>query len=182
MSWKALWWMTREFAAPATSSGAIPDRSIAPTVRMAVWRWPSSRSQTSSWARREVIRESTSALPSRSDLPGLTYSRFQNPGDNPGGLRGVVNRTAIQKVCAWPNLKLLKDGTLVAFIFNEPCHAQWEGDLDCWASEDSGRTWRFRGRPAEHEPMTGRTNCAAGRAADLRPSVSGRSLLSRVFL
>ena len=77
-------------------------------------------------------------------------------------LLGVADRTAIQGVCAWPNLQRLGDGSLVALIFNQPCHGLWEGDLDCWASEDDGKTWRFRGRPAEHEPATNRMNCSAG--------------------
>ena len=96
-------------------------------------------------------------------LPALAWPGRSKTAEAPPG---VVNRTAIQKVCAWPNLQRLKDGTLLAFIFNQPCHAVWEGDLDCWASEDNGKTWRFRGRPAEHEPTTARTNCAAGLAAN----------------
>jgi len=76
----------------------------------------------------------------------------------------VETHVAIQGVCAWPNLQRLKDGTLLVFIFNQPCHGLWEGDLDCWASEDAGRTWRFRGRVAPHEPGTNRMNCAAGLA------------------
>ena len=75
---------------------------------------------------------------------------------------GVTSRTAIQGVCAWPNLQRLSDGSLVAMIFNQPCHGLWEGDLDCWASEVEGKTWRFRGRPAEHEPTTNRMNCSGG--------------------
>jgi len=83
--------------------------------------------------------------------------------------------TAIQGVCAWPNLQKLADGTLVATIFNQPCHGEWEGDLDCWASTDQGKTWRFRGRPAPHEPATNRMNCAVGpaRNGDLVVLVSG---------
>ena len=77
-----------------------------------------------------------------------------------------TTHTAIQGVCAWPNLQLLPDGTVLAFIFNQPCHGRWEGDLDCWASEDGGWTWRFRGRPAPHEPGTNRMNAAAGQTAD----------------
>ena len=80
------------------------------------------------------------------------------------GPLGVVNRTAVQGVCAWPNLQRLPDGRLVVFGFNQPCHGLWEGDLDCWASGDDGKTWRFRGRPAEHEPTTARMNVAAGLA------------------
>ena len=78
----------------------------------------------------------------------------------------VTTRTAIQGVCAWPNLQLLNGGTILSLIFNQPCHGLWEGDLDCWASEDGGQTWRFRGRPAAHEPGTNRMNCAAGIAAN----------------
>jgi len=74
----------------------------------------------------------------------------------------AVTHVAIQGVCAWPNLQRLPDGTLIASIFNQPCHGQWEGDLDCWASEDAGDTWSFRGRPAAHEPGTNWMNCAAG--------------------
>ena len=77
-------------------------------------------------------------------------------------LFGVTSRTAIQGVCAWPNLQRVSDGSLVALIFNQPCHGLWEGDLDCWASEDEGKTWHFRGRPAEHEPTTNRMNRSAG--------------------
>jgi hypothetical protein len=85
--------------------------------------------------------------------------------------------TAIQGVCAWPNLQRLSDGTLVATIFNQPCHGEWEGDLDCWASQDNGRTWKFHGRPGPHEPRTNRMNCAAGVAAngDMVVLVSGWS-------
>lgn len=70
--------------------------------------------------------------------------------------------TAIQGVCAWPNLQLLKDGTLIATIFNQPCHGEWEGDLDSWASTDGGVTWTLRGQPGPHEPRTNRMNCAVG--------------------
>ena len=72
---------------------------------------------------------------------------------------------AIDNVCAWPNLTKLPDGAIVATIFNQPCHGLWEGDVECWASEDGGRTWVFRGTPAPHEPGTNRMNVAAGLTA-----------------
>jgi hypothetical protein len=100
-------------------------------------------------------------------------------GSAAGGLFGSPfdSWTAIQAVCAWPNLQKLADGTLIATIFNQPCHGTWEGDLDCWASADNGRSWRFRGRPAPHQPRTNRMNCAVGLAAngDLVVLVSGWS-------
>ena len=95
-------------------------------------------------------------------LPSLAVPRRAAALDGSGGTRGIDNRTAIQGVCAWPNLQILPDGTILALIFNQPCHGLWEGDLDCWASTDGGGTWRFRGRVAQHRPGTNRMNCAAG--------------------
>ncbi|MEZ5277191.1 MAG: sialidase family protein [Opitutaceae bacterium] len=73
---------------------------------------------------------------------------------------------AIDNVCAWPNLTRMADGTLIATIFNQPTHGGWEGDVECWASRDEGRTWKLRGVPAPHEPGTNRMNVAAGLAGD----------------
>lgn len=69
---------------------------------------------------------------------------------------------AVQNTCAWPNLTLLPDGTIVASIFNQPCHGMWQGALDCHASTDGGENWHFRGCAAPHEGETNRMNCAAG--------------------
>lgn len=46
---------------------------------------------------------------------------------------------AIDNVCAWPNLTKMPDGAIIATIFNQPCHGLWEGDVECWASEDGDR-------------------------------------------
>lgn len=73
---------------------------------------------------------------------------------------------AIRDVCAWPNLTQMPDGAIVATIFNQPCHGLWEGDVECWGSEDDGRTWCLRGTVAPHEPGTNRMNVAAGLVAD----------------
>ena len=73
---------------------------------------------------------------------------------------------AIDSVCAWPNLTLMPDGAIAAVIFNQPTHGKWEGDVECWASEDDGRTWQRRGTAARHEPGTNRMNVAAGLAQD----------------
>ena len=73
---------------------------------------------------------------------------------------------AIDNVCAWPNLTLMPDSSIVATIFNQPTHGGWEGDVECWASEDDGRSWSLRGVPAAHEPGTNRMNVAAGLAHD----------------
>jgi hypothetical protein len=81
---------------------------------------------------------------------------------NPGDFT-TQTTTAIQSVCAWPNLHILPDGTILAAIFNQPCHGMWEGDLDLWASTDHGVSWNFRGRIAPFDkPNTNRMNCAFG--------------------
>lgn len=84
---------------------------------------------------------------------------------------------AVEGVCAWPNLTLLPDGTILAVIWNQPCHGKWEGDLDCWASTDGGRRWIKRSQVSQHEPGTNRMNCAVGLAAngDILVLVSGWS-------
>jgi len=84
---------------------------------------------------------------------------------------------AVDNVCAWPNLTVLRDGSIVATIFNQPSHGSLAGDVDCWASSDGGRTWQKRGTPARHDPDTNRMNVAAGRArsGDLVVIASGWS-------
>lgn len=77
---------------------------------------------------------------------------------------GISTRVAIQKVCAWPKLRRIGDGALLVFIFNQPCHGLWEGDLECWASLNGGMSWKLRSRVTAHEPGTVRMNCAAGEA------------------
>ena len=69
---------------------------------------------------------------------------------------------AVDDKCAWPNLTLMPDGSIVATIFSEPTHHGWEGDTECWVSRDGGRNWSFLGVPAPHEPGTNRINAAAG--------------------
>ena len=104
----------------------------------------------------------SAALLSSMAAPGPALATG-GPGENESS---IENRTAVQGVCAWPNCQILPDGTILALIFNQPCHGLWEGDLDCWASEDGGSTWRFRARVARHEQGTNRMNCAAGIATD----------------
>ena len=73
---------------------------------------------------------------------------------------------AIDHVCAWPNLTLLPDDTIVASIFDQPCHGTWEGDVACWSSRDAGRSWESLGIPAPHAPGTNHMHVAAGLAHD----------------
>src|SRR5262245_7327991 len=89
----------------------------------------------------------------------------------------VGRYVAIDNVCAWPNLQTLRDGTIVATIFNRPSHGRMEGDVDCWASAD-GRFWERRGVAAAHEPSANRMNVAAGldRNGKLLVLASGWSL------
>lgn len=85
---------------------------------------------------------------------------------------------SIDRVCAWPNLTTLNDGTQVVTIFNKPSHGRMQGDVECWASVDGGRSWTKRGTPALHEPSTNRMNVAAGLATngDMIVIASGWSL------
>ncbi|WP_299468802.1 sialidase family protein [uncultured Gimesia sp.] len=70
---------------------------------------------------------------------------------------------AVENVCAWPNLTLMPDGTIIAVFHNKPSHGQQEGDVDCWASSD-GIHWKKRSTVTRHEPNTVRMNHAAGLA------------------
>lgn len=85
---------------------------------------------------------------------------------------------AIDNLAAWPNFTLMKDGTIVALIYNQPAHFSLPGDLDCWASTDNGVTWKKRGTVAPRDTKkAGRGNVAAGLAhnGDLIAIVSGWS-------
>ena len=79
--------------------------------------------------------------------------------------QGAERFVAIDNVCAWPNLTLMPDGSVVATIFNRPYHGSVVGDVECWSSRD-GRLWEKRGSPAIHEPDSNRMNVAAGLAHD----------------
>jgi len=90
----------------------------------------------------------------------------------------VVKRyVSIDNVCAWPNLTVMPDGTIMAVIFNQPSHARMVGDVDCWASAD-GSVWTKAGTAAVHEGLANRMNVAAGRASsgELVVLASGWSL------
>ena len=74
---------------------------------------------------------------------------------------------AVDNVCAWPNLTPLPDGTIVATIHNQPSHLKQPADVECWASEDNGRTWTKRGTPAPRDnERVARGNVAAGLATN----------------
>ena len=59
---------------------------------------------------------------------------------------------AIDNKCAWPNLTLMPDGSIVAAIFGEPCHQLWEGSSECWISRDDGRLWSYLSVPVVWPP------------------------------
>ncbi len=97
------------------------------------------------------------------------------PASPPTGREYGKAFLAVEHVCAWPNLTLMPDGSIVATIFNHPSHGAVPGDIECWASENGGWTWQYRGTPSPHEGDTNRMNCAAGLAVngDLIVLVSG---------
>lgn len=115
-----------------------------------------------SWCRRVatcVAAVVSCAVILAADEPQVRYVQNKD-GQKPAAI------VAIDNVCAWPNLTLLPDGTIVATIFNEPSHGSTAGDVECWASADGGQSWQKRGTPAAHEPETNRMNVAAGLAPD----------------
>ena len=69
---------------------------------------------------------------------------------------------AIDNKCAWPNLTLMPDGSIIAAVFGEPCHLVWEGAAECWRSQDGGRNWSFLSVPVPNDKGTNRGNLAAG--------------------
>ena len=69
---------------------------------------------------------------------------------------------AIDNKCAWPNLTLMPDGSIIATIFSQPTHHQWEGDIECWISTDGGKIWSFLSTVAPHAPGTNQICAAVG--------------------
>ena len=87
---------------------------------------------------------------------------------------------AIDNKCAWPNLTLMPDGSIVASVFGEPCHLLSEGEAECWRSQDGGKSWSFLSVPVPIEKGTARGNLAAGltHGGALVVVCSGRSNMS----
>lgn len=103
----------------------------------------------------------------RVDHPGLEWQRTQERvalSQEPRPLR-YHRQAAIQGVCAWPNLTLLRDGSLISIVHNQPGHGTLTGDIDCWASAN-GIRWEKRSTITRHAPQTIRMNHAAGLAAN----------------
>ena len=136
---------------------------------------PPGRNQPSKIASAEI--RSKAARPGLTRTPGLASGR---PWASRAGIglavglvwlllgvshQGAERFVAIDNVCAWPNLTLMPDGSVVATIFNRPYHGSVVGDVECWSSRD-GRLWEKRGSPAIHEPDSNRMNVAAGLAHD----------------
>ena len=112
-----------------------------------------------------------------------SYARDSNistmlPGGSKDSIEILQRYISIDNVCAWPNISRLKDGSLIATIYNKPAHGRMQGDVECWVSNDGGKFWTKRGTPAPHEPMTNRMNVAAGLAnnGDLIVIASGWAL------
>ena len=99
----------------------------------------------------------------------LTASASAEPTDKEDFIiENPEHYIAVDNVCAWPNLTLLPDGTIVAAIFNQPFHsgAEADGDIDCYGSTDGGKTWNFIGTATENKTGLNRKNHAAGLTND----------------
>jgi hypothetical protein len=104
-------------------------------------------------------------------LPVCAGTTIDTRETEPAKIQHVL---AVPNVCAWPNLTMLRDGTVVAVLHDQPSHGRAEGDVECWASTD-GLKWEKRGTVTAHEPRTVRMNHAAGlaRHGDLLVLCSG---------
>jgi hypothetical protein len=87
---------------------------------------------------------------------------FGQPSSAPA-LTNIRRFIAVDNVCAWPQLTVLRDRTISAILHNKPAHGGMEGDVECWTSTD-GAIWKLAGTPTRHEPGTIRMNHAAGLA------------------
>lgn len=75
----------------------------------------------------------------------------------------VLNQVvAVKDVCAWPKLSVTASGELLAAIYNQPIHGRLPGDVEVYASTDSGRTWSKRGTATKHDGDSARFNHAIG--------------------
>jgi hypothetical protein len=73
---------------------------------------------------------------------------------------------AVDNVCAWPNVQMASDGTLLMFVFNQPSHGTVEGEIECWQSKDDGLTWQYKSTPVPHEKGANRMNISVGKNKD----------------
>lgn len=142
-----------------------------------------SRPRRHSAARNRPSKIASGGIRSKAARPGWTRTPALRSGGSwagragiglAGGLvwlllgvfhQGAERYVAIDNVCAWPNLTLMPDGSVVATIFNRPYHGLDVGDVECWSSRE-GRLWEKRGSPAVHEGESNRMNVAAGLAHD----------------
>lgn len=129
--------------------------------------------------RRNFIKTSALSIASMSFFPMNISSTLKR--DKVASLDSIKHYhryIAIDNVCAWPNLTLLEDGSIIATIFNKPFHGSGEGgDVECCVSIN-GHLWRKIGTAAQHVPGTNRMNVAAGLAknGDLIVLASGWEL------
>ncbi|MDB6167573.1 MAG: hypothetical protein JWM88_437 [Verrucomicrobia bacterium] len=73
---------------------------------------------------------------------------------------------AIDGSCGWPLLITLANRDIACYIWPDTSHGYSEGAVECWVSQDQGRTWQRRSVPVPNEPTTNRMNHAGGLAAD----------------
>ncbi len=128
-------------------------------------------------SRRKFFKESAVIGVTAMSMPLTLFSKGAVAHFGAGDIETLNRFIAVDNVCAWPNLTLLNDGTVVASIFNQPSHGRGEGDVDCWSSTD-GQLWKKVGTAAMHEHMRNRMNVAAGLAknGELIVIASGWSL------
>ena len=60
----------------------------------------------------------------------MTGTEAPATGEPTWKIRDLERYVAVDNVCAWPNLTVLRDGTIVAVGFNKPSHGGVVGDTD----------------------------------------------------
>lgn len=89
---------------------------------------------------------------------GLLFSAaYADEGISQGSLKQDAEATplnpdfttvVVKEGGLWPQIQVAPDGTLLALGYSAPSHTTLPGDVDCWASEDGGRSWSKRGTAA----------------------------------
>lgn len=75
----------------------------------------------------------------------------------------LVPHIAIKEICAWPNLTLCPDGTVVATIHNQPSHLKLPSNVDCYGWRLGDSAWSYLGTPGPRDhDKEARGNVAAG--------------------
>ena len=95
--------------------------------------------------------QGTQDLGFRSDVT-LTFQSA--PDAEPTSLTPDFTAVVVKGGGLWPQIQCAPDGTLLALGYNAAAHTTLPGDVDAWASTDSGKTWNLRATAAARPAKT----------------------------